>query len=494
MRSFCFGVLFSLFGLLSHATAQCATQWLPPIGPSGPNNAIHALATLPNGDVIAGGVFTQIGGVPANNVARWDGVAWNAMGTGTDAQVTEVRVLQNGDLLVGGHFTTAGGVPAAGIARWNGTVWSSLGTPWPPMAPPAQSAVNAILERADGTIVAAGWVGFGYTLMRAAAWDGTTWTALPFPPFPFGYVNALAEGPNGDVLLGAPGAGILQWDGATMQPLVTGAFVYDLVTLSSGHVIAAGEFTDIGGVPANRVARWDGSSWSAIGTGTDNSILCLQVLPDGDLVVGGRFTQAGGGSANQIARWDGASWSTFGAGLAGMSGVALSTVIALAMPPAGPLFVGGTFATADGNACPNLARLGTTCPALSQTFGYGCGTNTLAITDLPWANGTFRATGTGLATTAVVLTITSVTPLMPGLGMNAVYRIGIPGCDLFVTPDILGVVVTTNGTAVSEFFLPDTPPIVGLTFYHQMIPWEIGPAGITAITATNALQLTVGQF
>jgi hypothetical protein len=36
------------------------------------------LATLPNGDLVAGGIFTS----PASYVARWNGTSWSALGTG----------------------------------------------------------------------------------------------------------------------------------------------------------------------------------------------------------------------------------------------------------------------------------------------------------------------------------------------------------------------------------------------------------------------------
>ena len=32
------------------------------------------------------------------------------------------------DLYAGGYFTTAGGVPANCIAKWNGSAWSALGS------------------------------------------------------------------------------------------------------------------------------------------------------------------------------------------------------------------------------------------------------------------------------------------------------------------------------------------------------------------------------
>ena len=70
-----------------------------------------------------------------------------------------------------------------------------------------------------------------------------------------------------------------------------------------------------------------------------------------------------------------------------------------------------------------------------------------------------------------------------------------PGCDVLVSPDILGALVTTTGAVQSSFFLPNTPPLVGVTLYHQMVPIELDAQGAwISVTATNALQLTAGSF
>ena len=43
--------------------------------------------------------------------------------------------------------------------------------------------------------------------------------------------------------------------------------------------------------------------------------------------------------------------------------------------------------------------------------------------------------------------------------------------------------------------LPDSPLLVGATFFHQLVPLESSPQGAwISVTATNALQLTVGRF
>ena len=47
---------------------------------------------------------------------------------------------------------------------------------------------------------------------------------------------------------------------------------FDLKFAPNGDLIAAGSFTTAGGVTVNRIARWDGSTWSALGTGMNNSV------------------------------------------------------------------------------------------------------------------------------------------------------------------------------------------------------------------------------
>ena len=74
----------------------------------GTYTSVSAL-TIYNGELIAGGWFTTAGGVPCNNIARWDGSAWQPLGSGTNSSVAALTIY-NGELIAGGGFTTAGGV------------------------------------------------------------------------------------------------------------------------------------------------------------------------------------------------------------------------------------------------------------------------------------------------------------------------------------------------------------------------------------------------
>jgi hypothetical protein len=79
-----------------------------------PGGIVSAIA-VSGGTVYVGGRFTSMFGVAANNIARWDGSTWSALGTGIGGiSFAEVKALAvvGSDLYVGGYFTTAGGVSA----------------------------------------------------------------------------------------------------------------------------------------------------------------------------------------------------------------------------------------------------------------------------------------------------------------------------------------------------------------------------------------------
>lgn len=121
---------------------------------------------------------------------------------------------------------------------------------------------------------------------------------------------------------------------------------------------AGGNFTTAGGVSANRIAKWDGSSWSPLGTGMDSGVRALTVFDDGAgpaLYAGGQFNTAGGVSANSIAKWNpGApgTWSPLGTGTDGV--IFALTVFDDGTGPA--FFAGGNFTVAGGNGSAYMAK------------------------------------------------------------------------------------------------------------------------------------------
>ena len=59
-------------------------------------------------NLYAGGYFTTAGGSAANYVAKWNGSAWSALGSGMSSTVYALAV-SGSDLYAGGNFITAGG-------------------------------------------------------------------------------------------------------------------------------------------------------------------------------------------------------------------------------------------------------------------------------------------------------------------------------------------------------------------------------------------------
>jgi trimeric autotransporter adhesin len=87
-------------------------------------------------DLYVGGVFIQAGGISTTNIARWDGTNWHSLAGGVSVAtngftpyggVTAMALDANGDLIVAGNFRFAGSLEVNNVARWDGTQWHALG-------------------------------------------------------------------------------------------------------------------------------------------------------------------------------------------------------------------------------------------------------------------------------------------------------------------------------------------------------------------------------
>src|SRR5205085_669452 len=98
------------------------------------------------------------------------------------------------------------------------------------------------------------------------------------------------------------------------------------------------------------IAKWDGSSWSALGSGVDDIVYALAVSGS-DLYAGGQFFHAGGTLVGYIAKWDGNSWSALDSGMG-----LLGSVSALAVSGSDLYAGGATVTMADGSPAANVAK------------------------------------------------------------------------------------------------------------------------------------------
>jgi hypothetical protein len=313
--------------------------------------SVYALA-VSGTDLYVGGGFTTAGGVPASNIAKWDGGAWSVLGSGMDREVWALAV-SGSNLYAGGYFALAGGMPAKSIAKWDGRAWSTLDSGVNGSV--SALAVSGTTLYAAGSFTTAG----GVPATNIARWNGTAWSALGSGVN--GGVRALAMSGTDlyaagtfNMAGGVPAMCIAKWDGRAWSALGSG--VNDAVwalAVSGTDLYAGGFFTIAGGVQVSNIAKWNGSTWSSLGTLSSPHHMipgvCALAVSGNNLYVGGWFTNAGGVSAANIAQWDGRAWSALGSGVN-------DVVIALAIDEADHLFAGGNFTVAGTNVSPHIAQ------------------------------------------------------------------------------------------------------------------------------------------
>jgi hypothetical protein len=305
----------------------------------GADTRVSALAVA-GSDVYAGGNFrtvTNTGGVavPARGVAKWDGTNWSALGSGlggANSLWVDALTLLGSDLYAGGSFSTAGGVATRGVAKWDGTNWSALGLG-------VFGNVTALVSLGNDLYVGCGaWAtnsgGAPVLVNGIAKWDGTSWSPL--------------------------GSG------------VGGGRVYALA-VSGTNLYVGGDFSLAGGISAtNGVAKWDGTSWSALDSASGlvnkgypyTPIVFALAVVGHNLYAGGAFTTTDGTACNNIAKWDGSAWTGLGSGtVGGVSAIAVS---------GGELIVGGGFLMAGGKVSAYLAKAIVNPPILAiEPDGFG---------------------------------------------------------------------------------------------------------------------------
>jgi len=175
-----------------------------------------------------------------------------------------------------------------------------------------------------------------------------------------------------------------------------------------GNLYAGGNFTTAGGNPANYIAKWNGTTWSPLGTGLSNSCKSIAFGPDGNLYAGGNFITAGGVSVNYIAKWDG-TWYAFGSGLN-------SVCRTIAFAPDGSLYAGGVF-TSLGNHI--VKWNGTAWSPLGSGLGNSCFAIAFGLDGSLYAGGNFTTAGGNPANRIAKWNINTNTWSALGSGLNA---------------------------------------------------------------------------
>lgn len=294
---------------------------------------VQAMALDGSGNLVVAGSFDHGGSVAAQNIARWNGSTWTALGNGLglSGQVVMSLVVSGSDVFAGGSFTT----PESYIAHWNGSTWLDMGgTNGVVLA----LALNGSNLYAGGQFTSAG----ATSADHIALWTGgTTW--LP-----------LGTGVDNDVTS---------------------------IVLGPGGYFVGGNFINAGGNTVNHLALWNGSTWTGQGDGVDNEVYSLAVSGS-TIFVGGTFiyyTDAvfGNNRANHLATWDSVGgWRTLG-------NAAIGIVYAVAISGS-DVYIGGSFNTAGGVPVSNIARWNSQTGTWSDMAGgvQGCTAQFFCVTSV----------------------------------------------------------------------------------------------------------------
>ena len=398
-----------------------------------------------SGGIFAGGGFTSIGGTAANRIARWNGTAWSALGTGISGgafpTVNALLRMSNGDLIVAGSFTTAGGITANHIARWNGTTWSALGG--------GVTSPGGILRLANGDLVVGGSI-TGVTGF-VGRWNGSSWSSV-----------------------------------GNLSAMVPNAFA----ELGNGDLIAVG---------FQSVRRWNGTAWSIAGTlsgGNITTAFDAATHPDGSAIVVGAFSTVTSGTPTAVrgtARLDPITftWSDVGSATA-LAPLGNGGQVGDVLPRAdGTLLFASVPALASGTIR-SVLTVTPGCPPATTAYGAGCagssGTNVLIATALPWLGTTMSAQCTGLPNGSLSIGVWGLTSV--NLPLLTVLPGALPSCDLLSFPDLLTGHAAAFGTASIVLPLDATPSFAGNVIRLQLVTLE--PTG--AWTSSNGVEFVLGRL
>ena len=114
---------------------------------------------------------------------------------------------------------------------------------------------------------------------------------------------------------------IAKWDGTTWTAVGNEpVYIRGMAVDNEGHLVVTGDFENLSGVPeADYIAKWDGDSWLALGSnGTGDGFLnamgyLITAGSNSSLYVSGEFTDVAGIVGNDyIAKWNGSNWESIG--------------------------------------------------------------------------------------------------------------------------------------------------------------------------------------
>lgn len=339
---------------------------------AGADGPVHALALDSAGRALIGGAFTQVAGAARLNLARIgpDGALDSVFDLPADGTVKSVARLASGKILIGGDFLAVGGVRRVRVARLE------LAAGHDPLfdvrlIEPTDGysyRVNTLVPLAGGRILIGGAFSAIPTRRNLALAERDGSLVAGFDPRPSAPVHTALELRDGRLLVGGeffaiggstvrgPIARLLP-DGRLdrgFSPPLNFQRVFALAEQPDGKLLVGGTFSDPVSGRRNLVRLLaDGTIDSSFHAGTaGTTVQSLALQPDGRILVAGSFSSWNGEAQAWLARLeaDGSLDLSFRPALD-------APVWSVAADAGGRILVGGQYAHVNGEARQGLVRL-----------------------------------------------------------------------------------------------------------------------------------------
>lgn len=226
-----------------------------------------------SGGPINGGALFNYGGklhLKQNNAGsltflRLEGNSWRPWTISAQGQI-HAAVSHKGDLYVGGAFTSVDGIPATNIARWNGASWSALGVPpWESLFFFGWKSIAFHGEEIFALYYSIKPTPMGdIALSQFARWDGLSWSSGAGSLDPELMGGMITVGEHLYVGYGHEQTPLMRRNGTNWLPVDRGPLRRVDTMATDGLSLYVAGILDLQGTRSLGIAEWDGLQWEII--------------------------------------------------------------------------------------------------------------------------------------------------------------------------------------------------------------------------------------
>ena len=355
---------------------------------------VFAITSDSSNNIYIGGNFTEVSGnTLLNGLAKWDNCAqsWTSVNGVNDfvlydisRGIQAIAIDSKDNVYIGGQITSvAGNTLLNALAKWNGSSWTSVNGIGDGITAVFDPYVNTIDfdKNNENTI----YIGGAFTevagnsnLENLAKWDddNKSWTSVNSVDDDVkGEVSSLALDSNNNLYIGGSFGQVnsnsnleklAKWDGSSWTSVngvdddIIGGAVETIAIDSSDNIYIGGNFDDVDSKGLLSLAKWDGSVWTSIHSIAGADLLSqafvnkIAIDKDNENIIyvasSGTFNSVDGPLEN-FAIYNGTVWTSLKPSIDDIN----NNVNEVTLDSKNNVYIGGQFTSVDSNN--NLQRL-----------------------------------------------------------------------------------------------------------------------------------------